>query len=190
MAERPEGYGFTAELEAKMSGKYDPELEKDVREWMGAVTGEPLDGEGPDQLHSVLRDGTYLCNLVNKIQPGSVKKMNTSKMAFKQMENINFFLSACEALGCAKMDLFQTVDLYEAQNMGAVITGILALGRRAQTIGFDGPVLGPKEASENKREFSEEQMRAGGNVIGLQMGSNQGASQAGQNFGKTRAIID
>ena len=46
MAERPEGYGFTAELEAKMSGKYDPELEKDVREWMGAVTGEPLDGEG------------------------------------------------------------------------------------------------------------------------------------------------
>ena len=63
-------------------------------------------------------------------------------------------------------------------------------GRRAQTIGFDGPVLGPKEASENKREFSEEQMRAGGNVIGLQMGSNQGASQAGQNFGKTRAIID
>ena len=27
-------------------------------------------------------------------------------------------------------------------------------------------------------------------VIGLQMGSNKGASQAGQNFGKTRAIID
>ena len=27
-------------------------------------------------------------------------------------------------------------------------------------------------------------------MIGLQMGSNKGATQAGQNFGKTRAIID
>ena len=32
--------------------------------------------------------------------------------------------------------------------------------------------------------------QAGEGVIGLQAGSNRGASQAGQNFGKTRAIID
>jgi len=71
-----------------------------------------------------------------------------------------------------------------------VINGILALGRKAQTIGYDGPELGPTEATQNKRDFTDEQLRAGEGIIGLQAGSNKGASQAGQNFGKTRAIID
>jgi len=39
-------------------------------------------------------------------------------------------------------------------------------------------------------KFTDEQLRAGEGIIGLQAGSNKGASQAGQNFGKTRAIID
>lgn len=60
-----------------------------------------------------------------------------------------------------------------------VINGIIALGRKAQAKGFDGPTLGPKEATEQKREFSEEQMQEGKKIIGLQMGSNKGASQAG-----------
>ena len=36
------------------------------------------------------------------------------------MENIQNFLAACEAIGCKKQDLFQTVDLYEAQNIPQV----------------------------------------------------------------------
>lgn len=50
--------------------------------------------------------------------------------------------------------------------------------------------LGPKEATENKRDFSDEQMKAGQSVIGLQMGTNRGASQAGMSFGKARHIVD
>lgn len=50
----------------------------------------------------------------------------------------------------------------------------------------DIPAFGPKPSSENKRDFTEEQLRAGENVIGLQAGFNKGASQAGQNFGNTR----
>ena len=64
------------------------------------------------------------------------------------------------------------------------------MGRAAQRNGYGGPTLGPTEATENKREFTEEQLKAGTNVIGLQMGSNKGATQAGQNFGKARSIID
>jgi len=97
-------------------------------------------------------------------------------------------LAGCEKLGMKKLDLFQTVDLYEAANMPAVINGIMALGRKAQALGKQG--VGPKEAQQNKREFTEEQLSAGKNVIGLQMGSNKGASQAGQSFGKTRHIVD
>ena len=60
-----------------------------------------------------------------------------------------------------------------------VINGLLALGRKAQANGYDGPVIGPKEAAANKREFTEDQLKEGQKVIGLQMGSNKGASQAG-----------
>ena len=43
-------------------------------------------------------------------------------------------------------------------------------------------------ADKNVRHFSEEQKKAGGAVIGLQMGSNKGANQSGINFGQTRHI--
>jgi hypothetical protein len=41
-------------------------------------------------------------------------------------------------------------------------------------------------ADENKRDFTEEQLRAGESTIGLQAGFNKGASQSGQSFGLTR----
>jgi len=58
------------------------------------------------------------------------------------------------------------------------------LARKAQSLGLKG--FGPKEAEQNKREFSDETLKAGQSVIGLQMGSNQGATQSGQNFGNYR----
>lgn len=201
MANRPKGYGMTAELANKKAAKFDSALAGEAFQWMAEVlrTGSPESAELADQLGVVsaqkdvqapLKNGVILCHVVNIIKPGSVKKINASNMAFKQMENIGNFLSACESLGMNKVDLFQTVDLYEANNIPQVINGIFALGRKAQKVGYDGPRLGPEEAAENKREFTEEQLRAGEGVIGLQAGSNKGASQAGQNFGKTRAIID
>lgn len=51
------------------------------------------------------------------------------------------------------------------------------------------PTLGPKEAEANKREFTQEQLDAGKGVIGLQMGSNKGASQSGSTpYGLGRQI--
>jgi len=191
MANRPTGYGMTAELAAKKAAKWDEGLCQDVVDWMqrklagqdGCEALASVDPKDGDSLHEALKDGVILCKLMNVLRPGSVKKINTSKMAFKQMENIGWFLDGCQTLGVAKVDTFQTVDLYENQNMPQVVNGILAVGRKDGT-------LGPKEANENRREFTEEQMKAGQNVIGLQMGSNKGASQAGQNFGKTRSILD
>lgn len=52
-----------------------------------------------------------------------------------------------------------------------------------------GPHLGPRPSEENRREWTEEQLRAGEAVIGLQAGSNKGATQAGQSFGATRKIL-
>lgn len=51
--------------------------------------------------------------------------------------------------------------------------------------------FGPKMSDENKREFTEEQIRQGRDAqIGLQAGSNKGASQAGLNMGKQRMVLD
>ena len=59
-----------------------------------------------------------------------------------------------------------------------MINGIHALGRMAGKKGFRSSI-GPKESDENVREFTEEQKTQGKSIIGLQMGSNKGASQAG-----------
>ena len=61
---------------------------------------------------------------------------------------------------------------------------------QAQANRFAGPTLGPREAARNVREFTDEQLNAGAGVIGLQMGTNKMASQAGMSFGTTRHIAD
>ena len=68
--------------------------------------------------------------LANVIQPGTIKKVQASKMAFKCMENINMFLEAAKSFGVSSQELFQTVDLWEKQNMNAVVICLQALGRK------------------------------------------------------------
>merc|ERR1712226_317185 len=176
MANRTGAYGLTAEAEAKIAAKLDPQLEQDCRNWIEAVTGERLSS---DDTIEALKDGTMLCKLANVIRPGSVKKINSSKLAFKQMENIQFFLSAAQSWGVRAADLFQTVDLYEGANLTQVIQGIDSTGRAVQKMGFNGPQLGVKQASENKRSFTQEQLDAGKAIPSAQMGNNKGASQQG-----------
>lgn len=45
-------------------------------------------------------------------------------------------------------------------------------------------IIQPSE--ENRREFTDEQLKAGDTVINLQYGTNRGANQGGMNFGNTR----
>ena len=56
--------------------------------WIEEVTGSKL-GEMKDQIDfgELLKDGSVLCNLINALQPGSVKKINTLKAPFKQVIN-------------------------------------------------------------------------------------------------------
>ena len=72
-----------------------------------------------------------------------------------------------------------------------VLSGIFALGRTAKKNGYEGAALGPKEAEPNVRDFDEQQLREGRNVIGLQMGTNQVASQKGMTaYGQPRQVYD
>jgi len=177
--------GFAAEAQRKIMSKYNEEHANEVLEWIKAVTGKDINTSGDSEnFFEVLKDGTLLCQLVNELKADSVKKINTSAMAFKCMENINNFLGVAGALGVPSQELFQTVDLWEKQNLNSVVVCLQALGRKASNYGK--PSIGPKEASKNVRHFTEEQMKAGDSVIGLQAGSNKGATQSGINMGNTR----
>lgn len=47
-----------------------------------------------------------------------------------------------------------------------------------------------RKSKENPRNFSDNQLQEGKNVIGLQMGTNRGASQAGMTgYGMPRQIL-
>ncbi|KAL1419375.1 hypothetical protein MTO96_005449 [Rhipicephalus appendiculatus] len=159
--------GLAAEAHSKIQSKYDPELAGQLLAWVKDVTGQDINTSGDmDNFYDTLKDGVLLCHLVNSIKAGSIpdKKINQSKMAFKCMENINLVSGACTSNGFAIC--------------------LQSLARKAPKFGVKG--MGPKEAEANVRNFSEEQLKAGQNVISLQYGSNKGATQSGINFGNTR----
>jgi len=184
-ASRATKSGFAAEAQRKIMSKYNEEHAHEVLDWIKQITNENIDTSGDmDNFYEVLKDGTLLCKLVNDLKADSVKKINTSTMAFKCMENINNFLAAVTTLGVPSQEQFQTVDLWERQNLNSVVICLQSLGRKGSNYGKPG--IGPKESQKNVRNFTDEQMKAGDGMISLQYGSNKGANQSGINFGQTR----
>ncbi|XP_077981033.1 calponin-1-like isoform X1 [Glandiceps talaboti] len=189
MAYRGRSYGLSAELKAKQRAKYDVEREKQARQWIEACTGRPLAEQelGEEYFHRSLKDGVELCHLANRLEPGSIKKINQTKMAFKQMENIGNFLKMAVEYGVPSISTFQTVDLYERQNMAQVLDTLWALAGQAQKKKFDGPKWGVKVADKNVRDFDAEILRQGEAVLPQQAGYSGGASQAGMTaYGTSR----
>uniref|UniRef100_A0A6G4ZVS6 Putative calponin n=1 Tax=Rhipicephalus microplus TaxID=6941 RepID=A0A6G4ZVS6_RHIMP len=184
MAYRGPAYGLSAQIASKIASKRDPELESQILDWIEEVLEQRLP-QGPYE--EVLRDGVVLCKLMNALNPGCIPKINTTGGQFKKMENIVLFQNAAKEWGVPDLDVFQTVDLWERRNIPQVSQCILALGRACYLHPeYQGPCLGPKPAEENKRNFSEQQLRAGEGIINLQYGTNKGANASGINFGNTR----
>nr|XP_058919590.1 transgelin-3 isoform X1 [Kogia breviceps] len=199
MANRGPSYGLSREVQEKIEQKYDADLENKLVDWVILQCAEDIEHPPPGRAHfqKWLMDGTVLCKLINSLYPPGqepIPKISESKMAFKQMEQISQFLKAAEIYGVRTTDIFQTVDLWEGKDMAAVQRTLMALGSVAVTKD-DGCYRGEpswfhRKAQQNRRGFSEEQLRQGQNVIGLQMGSNKGASQAGMTgYGMPRQII-
>ncbi|XP_003418310.1 transgelin [Loxodonta africana] len=200
MANKGPSYGMSREVQSKIEKKYDEELEERLVEWIimqcGPDVGRPDRGRLGFQVW--LKNGVILSKLVNSLYPDGSKPVkvpeNPPSMVFKQMEQVAQFLKAAEDYGVIKTDMFQTVDLFEGKDMAAVQRTLMALGSLAVTKN-DGHYRGDpnwfmKKAQEHKREFTESQLQEGKHVIGLQMGSNRGASQAGMTgYGRPRQII-
>jgi len=199
MAYRGPAYGYSREVQNKIEKKYDPELEERLVQWIMAQCGPSVSQPEPGKsgFQTWLKDGCVLSELINSLSGPNklVKTIKSSGMAFKQMEQIAMFLKAAETYGVTKTDMFQTVDLFECKDLAAVQRTLMSLGSLAVTKN-DGNYKGDpswfhRKSQENRRDFSEEQLNEGRNVIGLQMGTNKGASQAGMTgYGQQRQIFN
>uniref|UniRef100_A0A3P9CF12 Transgelin n=1 Tax=Maylandia zebra TaxID=106582 RepID=A0A3P9CF12_9CICH len=170
------------------SYKYDPELEERLVEWIVASVDLESGRPQPNKtgFQNWLKDGCVSSSFPVWSQQANQDHQELG-MAFKQMEQISMFLRAAESYGVTKLTSFRLENTVQRT--------LMALGSVAVTKG-DGNYKGDpswfhKKAQENRRDFSEEQLKEGQSVIGLQMGTNKGASQAGMTgYGRPRQIIN
>ncbi|MGH0148977.1 UNVERIFIED_CONTAM: hypothetical protein FKN15_041933 [Acipenser sinensis] len=116
-------YGLSAEIKNKLAQKYDAQKEEELRLWIEDVTGRKIVGgfmEG-------LKDGVVLCELINKLQPGSVRKINQSTQNWHQLENVGNFIKAITEYGLRPNDIFEANDLFENFNHTQVQSTLITL---------------------------------------------------------------
>ncbi|KAK2086562.1 Calponin-2 [Saguinus oedipus] len=129
---------------------------------------------------------------MNKLQPGSVPRINRSMQNWHQLENLSNFIKAMVSYGMNPVDLFEANDLFESGNMTQVQMSLLALAGKAKTKGLQSGVdIGVKYSEKQELNFEDATMKAGQCVIGLQMGTNKCASQSGMTaYGTRRHLYD
>lgn len=129
---RSAGFGIDHDLAVKQMEKYDKDGEAKAIKWIEELTGISFtESFGPQ-----LKNGVMLCELLNAVKPGTIKKVVKSKLAFKQMENVSHFLTACKGLGVPSGALFETVDLFEQKDLGLVLQALFALSRTLEQAGL------------------------------------------------------
>ncbi|KAE8631774.1 hypothetical protein XENTR_v10001297 [Xenopus tropicalis] len=146
---------------------------------------------GPD-FQKGLKDGVILCELMNKLRPHSIPKVNVSRQNWHQLENLSNFIKAMNLYGMKSVDLFEANDLFENGNMTQVQVSLLALAGLAKSRGMQSEVdIGVKYSEKQERNFDDNTKKAGHCVIGLQMGTNKCASQSGMTaYGTRRHLYD
>ncbi|KAJ3432301.1 muscle-specific protein [Anaeramoeba flamelloides] len=169
----------------QLKKKHDNKLESEALKWIMELTDETDLNTTTD-----LKSGIALCKLINAIKPGTIRSISKMKIPFKQMDNINKFLIACEKLGVNNSDCFMTVDLYEEKNLPTVLRTIHALGSMSLEIdGFDGPYLGVKIAKKKKIEFTKEQQIKSRSIVPLLTKKAGETSNQSGVFDSSRSIV-
>ncbi|KAM9300389.1 LIM domain only protein 7 [Morus bassanus] len=142
-----------------MEGREEAECEcqaafAEARRWVETVTGKSF---GTKDFRAALENGVLLCDLINKIKPGIIKKINRLSTPIAGLDNINVFLKACENIGLKEAQLFHPGDLQDLSNrvtvkpeetnrrVKNVLITLYWLGRKAQSNPhYNGPYLNLK----------------------------------------------
>ncbi|KAM6985042.1 LIM domain only protein 7 [Aplochiton taeniatus] len=126
----------------------------EAQRWIEAVTKKTF---GSNNFRSALENGVLLCDLINRIQPGIIQRVNRLSTPIAGLENINVFLKACSKLGLKEAQLFHPGDLQDlstrvtvkrqetSRRLKNVLITLYWLGRKAQSDpSYDGPYLNLK----------------------------------------------
>ncbi|NXN63333.1 CNN1 protein, partial [Himantopus himantopus] len=144
----------------QLAQKYDPQRERELRAWIEGTTGRRIG----DSFMDGLKDGVILCELINKLQPGSVQKVNEPVQNWHKLENIGNFLRAITRYGVKPHDIFEANDLFENTNHTQVQSTLIALASQVTLLGWDGGLGGPlgvpRGAGESPRRESGRPPRA------------------------------
>uniref|UniRef100_A0A2K6GIJ1 LIM and calponin homology domains 1 n=1 Tax=Propithecus coquereli TaxID=379532 RepID=A0A2K6GIJ1_PROCO len=81
------------------------------------VTGRSF---GDKDFRTGLENGILLCELLNAIKPGLVKKINRLPTPIAGLDNIILFLRGCKELGLKESQLFDPSDLQDTSNRATV----------------------------------------------------------------------
>ncbi|RVE58312.1 hypothetical protein OJAV_G00207940 [Oryzias javanicus] len=124
---------------------------QEAQRWIEAATKKNF---GSSDFRSALESGVLLCDLINKIKPGLIKRVNRLPTPIAGLDNLNVFLKACGKLGLKEAQLFHPGDLQDLSTRATVkhqetdrrlknvLITIYWLGRRAQSDRlYDGPYL-------------------------------------------------
>ena len=107
-----------------------------VQSWMEEI----LDKKYNDFWEEI-RDGVELCELLNKIKPGTCKKFKKSKIVFVCRNNLTIFRKGCIDIGIDEGRVIIPSDLYDRQNLNQVISNLYCVSGKSVKYGFAGPVL-------------------------------------------------
>ena len=130
-----------SDISTKEEFKYSPELEQGAKNWICDLLEDQTLFQ-TESLANRLKSGEILCKCINKIQPDTIPKINTTKFNYAHMENIGNYIKACISLGLPKTDLFDTPDLYDKKNMNVVINNIHLLAHHvAKSKDYCGPKI-------------------------------------------------
>ncbi|XP_028837206.1 LIM domain only protein 7b isoform X2 [Denticeps clupeoides] len=123
----------------------------EAQRWLEEVTQKPF---GNNDFRSALENGVLLCDLINKLKPGIIKRVNRLSTPIAGLDNVNVFLKACEKLGLNEAQLFHPGDLQDVstrvtvrrketyRRLKNVLITIYWLGRKAQVDPlYSGPHL-------------------------------------------------
>eukprot|EP00123_Amoebidium_parasiticum_P011906 comp20980_c0_seq1/m.28101 comp20980_c0_seq1/g.28101 ORF comp20980_c0_seq1/g.28101 comp20980_c0_seq1/m.28101 type:complete len:844 (-) comp20980_c0_seq1:581-3112(-) len=133
-------YGLDAELELKMQAKRDPEFERKLLDWVGAVTNTKFPSDA--EFGVALKNGIALCNLANALQPGIVKKIETKAHPLMERANIEEYRKACWKLDIPSSCVFAIGDLHDLKAVASVVANVHAMARLAATLSsFKGPLF-------------------------------------------------
>ncbi|KAM7321231.1 hypothetical protein ACRRTK_019323 [Alexandromys fortis] len=142
-----------------MEGMEDAEADcsaafAEAQRWVEAVTEKNFETK---DFRASLENGVLLCDLINKLRPGIIKKINRLSTPIAGLDNINVFLRACEQIGLKEAQLFHPGDLQDLSNrvtvkqeetdrrLKNVLITLYWLGRKAQNNPYyNGPYLNLK----------------------------------------------